>query len=150
MQINADTGCWDWTGSRNNQYGNIFIRWENGRGVMQQAHRASYELLFGEIPDGLVVCHKCDNPKCIRPDHLFVGTPQDNMDDMVAKGRGGSTRGSKNHLAKLNELDIPVIRRMCKDKKLTQQQIGDHFGVTRAAIKAIHLRVTWKHLPERN
>ncbi len=82
--INEDTDCWEWQNATNN-IGYGMFRWKTGK--MRTAHRASYELHIGPIPDGLVVCHKCDNPKCVNPEHLWVGTMKDNHDDMVSKGR---------------------------------------------------------------
>lgn len=85
-RVDKGDGCWDWTARVN----------ENGYGVIaasyrkRYAHRASWELTYGPIPDGLCVLHRCDNRRCVRPDHLFLGTRQDNSADMVAKGR--STR----------------------------------------------------------
>ena len=81
-------GCWLWVGSINHRYGWLVVR---GRKV--RAHRFSYELAYGLIPVGLLVLHRCDNPPCVRPDHLFVGTQTDNMQDMLRKGRcGGVTK----------------------------------------------------------
>lgn len=75
--------CWEWTGSRNDfGYGLFYLK-----GDQVRAHRYSYERAFGAVPDGLYVLHKCDNPKCVRPDHLFLGTLVDNSRDMVSKGR---------------------------------------------------------------
>lgn len=77
-------GCWLWTASTNHWgYGQLSCP---GRSYLR-AHRLSYEMHVGPIPDGLFVCHRCDVPACVRPDHLFLGTPKDNVDDMVAKGR---------------------------------------------------------------
>lgn len=79
-------GCWPWTRSRNQDgYGHLRL---NPRASIR-AHRLAYELTYGPIPDGLVVCHRCDNPPCCRPDHLVLGTQVDNMADMVAKNRRG-------------------------------------------------------------
>ena len=77
------TGCWPWLGClTGGGYGQI-----RNSGRYQQAHRAAWELKYGPIPEGLVVCHRCDNPRCVRPDHLFLGTATDNMRDMYSKGR---------------------------------------------------------------
>ena len=82
--INEVTDCWDWTAALNN-IGYGMFRWASNK--MRTAHRASYELHNGPIPEGLVVCHTCDNPKCVNPKHLWTGTLKDNAQDMVAKGR---------------------------------------------------------------
>ncbi len=74
--------CWEWTGDMNKAHGKNY-----GRFNMKKAHRISYELTYGKIPDGLFVLHKCDNPPCVRPEHLFLGTHLDNMRDKVLKGR---------------------------------------------------------------
>lgn len=77
------TGCWEWVGSRRHRgYGQV-----NFKGKIRKAHRVAWELSFGIVPDGLSVLHKCDNPPCINPDHLFVGDQQDNINDMFTKGR---------------------------------------------------------------
>lgn len=84
--VQKSDGCWEWTRYRlPNGYGRASAE----GGGMDYAHRVSWRLHFGEIPSGLYVCHRCDNRSCVRPDHLFLGTHQDNMDDMKAKGRAG-------------------------------------------------------------
>ena len=79
-------GCWFWKGSLSGQmgYGNL---WNPSTKKMQRAHRAAYEAMFGPIPDGMCACHTCDNPRCMNPHHIFLGTQKENIADMFAKGR---------------------------------------------------------------
>jgi hypothetical protein len=82
------SGCWEWQGTmKKNGYGIFQDRTREGSGKQLQAHRFSFEIFHGEIPPGLLVCHHCDNPKCVNPEHLFLGTHKDNTQDMIRKGR---------------------------------------------------------------
>ena len=92
--INEHTDCWEWTAATNN-IGYGMFRFDNYK--MRTAHRVSYELHKGPIPQGKVVCHTCDNPKCVNPDHLWVGTLKDNAQDMVNKGRVARAMLGKKH-----------------------------------------------------
>lgn len=99
--LDKDTGCWEWAGSKlKNSYGRMLVR---GKNII--AHRYSWEVRNGKIPDKMYVCHKCDNPCCINPDHLFIGTHEDNMLDMVKK-----KRGAVGQLIKLSDAKIAEIR----------------------------------------
>lgn len=82
---NAVSGCWEWIASTNQKYGHISVSNVGGTKKMRNAHRVSWELYNGPIPEGLQVLHKCDNRLCVNPDHLFLGTHQDNMNDMKQK-----------------------------------------------------------------
>lgn len=102
-----DSGCWVWTGARHPQgYGLI----KRKDGVQLRAHRLAYELAHGPIPEGLQVCRCCDNPSCVRPGHLFLGTAPDNAADMVAKGRSARLTGERNGAARLNRQCVENIR----------------------------------------
>src|SRR3990167_428745 len=109
-KVKIGQGCWEWQASMRNKGYGAFV-WKDGNGleIQGRAHRFSYELLVGNIPKGLCVLHRCDNPKCVRPDHLFLGTICDNNHDMCQKGRhvsGGTynigkyKRGIQHHAAK--------------------------------------------------
>lgn len=137
-------GCWEWQGdmSGGHGYGRIMI---NGRRML--AHRLVYELEVGEIPDGLCVCHHCDNPRCCRPDHLFLGTHVENMADMVTKGRRkGINNGEGNGRAQITEGDVREIRRL--RGTLPTRELGARYGLTSATISKIQLKQTWAHVPE--
>jgi hypothetical protein len=109
------------------------------------AHRVAWTLHHGQIPDGMSICHHCDNPPCVRPDHLFVGTHGDNCRDKISKGREAHVRGSENGQAKLTEAEVLQIRALAPT--MLQQQIADKFGISRKQIWAIVHRKKWAHLP---
>lgn len=135
--------CWLWTGARmKNGYGKIIINRKEAK-----AHRVSWELAHGPIPDGISVLHRCDTPPCVRPSHLFLGTQADNMADMAAKkrGTGWPHKGAKVPGAKLNEDQVREIRRLLYTG-ITQTELGRQFGVTNGAIHLIANRKNWKHI----
>lgn len=135
-------GCWLWTGGKNSQgYGNFYTN-----NKQYKAHRFVYELTYGAIPKDILICHHCDNPSCVRPDHLFAGTNQDNMDDMVAKGRSpAGMKGERHPLSKLTGSDIVEIRNLAK-QKVPKTQIADKFSVHQTLISNIIRRKTWTHI----
>ena len=135
-RVDTETGCWEWTGTKiHTGYGQLTDNYKK-----KSAHRASYELHIGPIPDGLYVCHTCDNPGCVCPDHLFVGTNTDNLRDMAKKGR--STRGEKSATAKLCELDVWLIRNI----EGHTCAMAEFFGVHRNTILSVRTRQSWKHI----
>lgn len=113
-RVKRGDGCWEWQGG-SNQYGyGLFTRRGCDTKVTRVASRISWELAHGPIPQGMVVCHKCDNPPCVNPDHLFIGTHLDNMRDMVAKGRSVPSRKSWTHCTRGHEF-TPENTRIHKD-----------------------------------
>ena len=102
----GDDECWEWTGGCRNGYGRFVLRW-----CQTYAHRISWELAFGEIPKGLCALHKCDNPPCVNPKHLFLGTKKDNTDDMIKKGRHVVLYGEETWNCKLTDAQVVEIRR---------------------------------------
>lgn len=136
-------GCWIWTAAKSKTgYGRFLYGGKN-----RLAHRLSYSFYIGEIPDGMLVCHKCDNPSCVNPDHFFIGTNDDNMIDMSKKGRakGGVVRGEEHGYTKLKNSHILAIREAC-DFGVEQQWLADFFSVTQKTISNIYRRKTWGHV----
>ena len=132
--------CWLWRGS-GSRYG--YIR--DGKRT-RSVHKVSWELHFGEITNGLFVLHKCDNPLCVNPDHLFLGTQLDNMQDMKKKsrGRGRAPIGVNNGQSKLSVADVCQIRHLASNN--THDSIAQMFGISRRNVGMIVNRVTWKEV----
>lgn len=134
-----NSGCFLWFGAVSSDgYGSIRIQ-----GKTVGAHRAAYELAYGEIPEGLSVLHRCDMPGCINPDHLFPGTPRDNTADMDAKGRRAPAAGAKNPRAILTEEEVQIIRVASGSPR----EIADRFGVVTRTVADIRCGKRWRHLP---
>ena len=143
---NGPGGCWDWTASLDSrEYGQIRIDGKNKR-----AHRVSYELHNGPIPEGLCVCHKCDRRICVNPKCLFLGTVEDNNRDRDEKGRQVALRGSAHWYSKLNETQVSLIKKFF-DRHSGYGSgafLGRWFGVSRDTISHIKLGKYWKHVKE--
>lgn len=133
-------GCWLWTGCTASGYGMIKVC---GKG--QGVHRISYKLHKGPIPDGLLVCHTCDVRNCVNPEHLFIGTPQENTQDMVNKHRQNTPRGESSGGAKLTESDVKEIRRL-RENGHSLKSLAKQFGVTHPNIHYICTKHTWAHV----
>lgn len=124
--------------------------WTSGRKPHRktwQAHRLAWTLLFGPIPEGLSVCHRCDNPPCVNPSHLWLGTALDNARDKVQKGRmrRGDSRGERNGHAKLTEDQVRVIRQRVKAGE-TQTALAAEYGVHLITVSQLVRRLTWRHV----
>lgn len=144
--VKSPNGCWEWKHtlfkkgyarvrmSSNGYYSTTFV-----------GHRVAFYLEYGIYAWDLLVCHKCDNPKCINPKHLFIGTNRDNMQDMVNKGR--QPRGSRriNHI--LIEDEVVEVRRRCLVEGEMRQSLADEFGVSYYTMVDVMLGRTWMHVP---
>lgn len=141
------TQCWLWTGASNStRYGRM-SRGAPSREIVL-AHRVSYELHNGPIPNGLWVLHHCDNPPCVNPAHLFLGDQKANMQDAKAKGRAVDPphrQGEAHHSAKLTEEQVRSARRRIAAGE-THASIATSYGVSTAAISLIAMGRNWKHL----
>jgi hypothetical protein len=126
--------CWEWQGTRTaNGYGTIL-----GDGKRHYAHRVSYEIADGPIPEGLDVCHHCDNPPCINPAHLFLGTATDNARDMAAKGRAGIT-------SKITPAQAEEIRVRYRAGGILQRELAVEYGLSQPTVSEILSDVLWHH-----
>jgi hypothetical protein len=153
-KVNKTENCWLWTGSKYKEgYGLIWDKPKIGR-----AHRISYELAYGPIPEGLCIAHKCDTPSCVNPDHLFAATHAENMRDRDNKGRHakGDRHGTKRQphsihrgtmcrQHKLDEAQIIEIRQRA-DSGESMCSLSRRFNVSRRNIQFIAKRLSWRHI----
>lgn len=141
-------GCWDWKGEKSPAgYGMFELREILGSRRRYSAHRFSYELHYGNIPNGAVICHSCDNPKCCNPVHLFAGTQQDNIVDASRKGRLAT--GDRSPTAKLTDEIVRRIRVEYSPQRGSgcgQRSLAKKYGVSRNAIRDLLYGNTWRHV----
>lgn len=156
-RVNKDGECWEWCGARSRQgYGRFRML-----GVWYFSHRYSWIQANGKIQDGLCVCHKCDNPPCVRPDHLFVGTNADNTRDRCLKKRSAFgdrngtrtrpdrvVRGSRVNTAVLTEGDVRLLRLMRSRCDTSYERLGRIFGCGHQTAHNVVSRKSWSHVPD--
>ncbi len=142
--IDDEKSCWEFTGSRDKDgYGRIGVE-RKGFKKTYKAHRLSWTLQNGPIPDENCICHRCDNPPCVRPDHLELGTVWDNNHDKEKKNR--DARGERNGMRRLSERHIQEIRDFWDTGQYTQSDLGAIYEVSQSAISKIVTRKRWQHV----
>ena len=142
-RVKKTKNCWLWTGCLTvGGYGNLpFHRTLQSGNV---AHRFSYELRHGKIPNGKWVLHTCDNRRCVKPDHLYLGTFIENARDCVMRNR--EAKGEKNGMAKFTEQIVRILRKEYATGKFTKAELAKRFNMSYSNVQAIITRFTWKHL----
>lgn len=143
-KVDTTGDCWEWLAHRKKPYfyGQFTLR----KGVFVGAHTVSYALTHdGVIPPGFHVCHHCDNPPCVRPDHLFLGTPRDNALDSVRKGRANRSRGENHRCARLTEADVREIR-ATPIPWGQQPVIAARYGIRVNSLQKVIYGQTWRHI----
>jgi hypothetical protein len=138
-RVRKTSKCWIWTGTNLGEKKKYGVMRVGGKSM--RAHRISWVIHFGSIPSGMCVCHKCDNPVCVRPDHLFLGTDLDNVKDRDTKGR--TAKGERGGNAKLTERQVAKIRKRLAKGEL-HREIAKAFGVGRSLIGYIARNQLWK------
>ena len=139
LEVDKTGDCWLWIGGERRGYGDFVVDWATN--TRRSSHRVAWELTHGPIADGLFVLHNCpdgDNPLCVRPDHLFLGTQADNMRDMVGKNRSAR--------ATISVATVREIRRRHEADGIGPSQLAAEYGMTRSGIRHLLSRRTWKHV----
>ena len=136
--------CWFWTGCKD-KCGYGLLYYKNRKNI--NTHRLSYELHFGEVLDGLCVCHSCDNPSCVNPQHLFLATHKQNMEDKKNKGRtyNGNQKGINNPGSKLTENEVIEIKYLL-ESNISQSNIAKKYNISQTLVSAIKLEKIWKEI----
>lgn len=133
-EVNEETGCWEWTGTRHNfGYGQFGVD-----GGTMGAHRYSYKLHNDGIPDGAHICHKCNNPPCVNPDHLYAGSPKSNAQDAIEAGsfphEGSTKSGEENRHSHINNDDVRKMRERYANSDVTYTELSDEYDISMGAV----------------
>lgn len=148
-------GCWEWNGARSpSGHGSMRL----GKGHIS-THRLSFELAYGPIPSRMFICHRCDNPPCVNPEHLFLGTPADNMRDRDSKGRGATGRRNGRHTkpectargeqcgrTKLTTRQVLDIREAYANERISMRALGAIYGISHTQVRYVVRGLSWAHL----
>jgi hypothetical protein len=153
VKVTRGKSCWVWKARRGRGgYGQFKVDRGGKRWVTMPAHRFSWELAHGPIPDEMLVLHRCDNPPCVRPDHLYLGTHADNARDRDSQGRGRQcppelhAKGERVGLSKLTEAAVRDIRARYAKGGISQQALADEYGVVQTIVSRVIRRETWRHV----
>jgi len=141
-KVSKSEGCWEWLASLDSRgYGNFGMPREDGSGrfIMQRAHRVAWQLEHGAIPSSMVVCHSCDNRKCVNPAHFFLGSQRDNMADCVKKNRLGDRSGERNPKARLTEAQVRELRADTG----SLADLARKYGVSKSTAHSVRSGATW-------
>lgn len=139
-------GCWEWNekdlrGKRRGDYGVLKI---NQKRI--SAHRLSYMIYKGNIPDEMLICHTCDNTKCVNPNHLFKGTHIDNMRDKINKNRSNNIKGEMISVSKLKEKQVLEAREEYNNSDISIRQLSKKYNISPSSMRDIIMKIAWKHI----
>ena len=159
VNIQEEDECWEWMRHKDNGGYGVFRICKDGKKMLYKAHRVSWMLRYGEIPEGdgyhgVCVSHHCNNPSCVNPKHLKLGTQKENIQDRVNQGRNGCLRGIPNPkvsginagLHKLTDSEVIEMREKWAVGNITQQQLADKYGVSNQTVSQIVNRKMWKYI----
>lgn len=139
--VKSSNGCWEWTGATWDGYGEFWLA-----GTSRRAHRVSYRMYVGNIPNDMCVLHKCNNRRCVNPEHLYLGSKQDNAQDAIAAGTINTTyKVNFSRRAKLSNDDVVCIKKMLRDH-IKQWLIAWIYQVKPGTISAINTKINWSHV----
>jgi len=140
-KITKTDSCWLYGGYKTGSMGYGYMRVGN---KYQYAHRVSYQIYKGRIPKGEFVCHSCDVPLCVNPEHLWTGSAKDNKRDSVSKGRSPGMKGNNNPNRRITSLDVFYIRELYASGDYSHKELAEHYDISHTTIRSIVNRILWK------